>query len=156
VVVEAPGSQAAVRARARQIATWALLAVGGLITGLGLLLIVAAWTEDAKIDRHTGHATAKVVSVSFHRTLVSYHTPDGAERIPSVGVLYPEALEEGQSVSVEYDETDPDLVRVAGRGAYVTLLPVGTTILITWMVVVPVLWWVRRRMTPFREIGDEV
>ena len=132
-------------ARVRRIATWALLTAGGIITGLGLLLIVAAWTEDAKIDRHTGYTSAKVVSVSFQRTLVSFHTPDGAEHIPSVGVLYPEALEEGQVVSVEYDQTNPDLVRVGGRGVFVTLLPVGSTVLITWVVVVPVVWWIRRR-----------
>lgn len=142
MVVEAP---VAGRARARRIATWALLSVGGLITGLGLLLIVAAWTEDSKIDRHTGYTSAKVVSVTFQRTLVRFQTPDGAEHIPSVGVLYPEALEEGQVVSVEYDQTNPELVRVAGRGVSVTLLPVGTTVLFTWLIVIPVVWWLRRR-----------
>jgi hypothetical protein len=141
VVVEAPVNR---RARARRIATWALLSVGGLITGLGLLLIVAAWTEDAKIDRHTGYTAARVVSVSFQRTLVKFQTPDGAEHIPSVGVLYPEQLKEGQVVLVEYDQTNPDLVRVAGRGVRITLLPVGSTVLITWVIVLPVLWWLRR------------
>ena len=133
------------RARARRIATWALLSVAGLITALGLLLIVAAWTEDAKIDRHTGYTSAKVVSVTFQRTLVRFQTPDGAEHIPSVGVLYPERLEEGQVVSVEYDQTNPELVRVAGRGVGITLLPVGSTVLITWAIAVPALWWVRKR-----------
>lgn len=142
MVVEAPVDR---RARARRIATWALLSVGGLITGLGLLLIVAAWTEDAKIDRHTGYTAAKVVSVSFQRTLVRFQTPDGAEHIPSVGVLYPEQLKEGQVVLVEYDQTDPDLVRVAGRGVGITLLPVGTTVLVTWVIVLPLLWWLRHR-----------
>ncbi len=131
--------------RARRIGTWALLSVGGLITGLGLLLIVAAWTEDAKIDRHTGYTSAKVVSVTFQRTLVKFQTPDGAEHIPSVGVLYPEQLEEGQVVSVEYDQTNPELVRVAGRGVGITLLPVGSTVLITWFIVIPVVWWLRHR-----------
>ena len=142
MVVEAPVLRGA---RVRRIATWALLSAGGIITGLGLLLIVAAWTEDGKIDRHTGYSAAKVVSVTFQRTLVRFQTPDGAEHIPSVGVLYPEALKEGQVVTVEYDQTNPDLVRVAGRGAYVTLLPVGSTVLITWVAVVPVVWWLRRR-----------
>jgi hypothetical protein len=135
-------------ARARRIATWALLSAAGILTGLGLLLIVAAWTEDAKIDGHTGHTSAKVVSVTFQRTLVRFFTPDGAEHIPSVGVLYPEALEEGQTVLVEYDQTNPDLVRVAGRGASLTVLPVGSTVLITWLVVVPAVWWLRRRAVP--------
>jgi hypothetical protein len=142
VVVEAPVNR---RARARLIATWALLAVGAIITGLGLLLIVAGVIEDSRIDRHTGTTTAKVVSVTFQRTLVRFQTPDGAEHIPTVGVLYPESLQEGQVVLVEYDQTNPDLVRVAGRGVYITLLPVGTTVLATWVIIVPVLWWVRSR-----------
>jgi hypothetical protein len=130
--------------RARRIAVRVLLSVGALVTGLGLLLTVAAWTEDAKIDESAGRANAEVVSVSFQRTLVRFQTPDGAEHIPSVGVLYPEALEEGQTVQVEYDQRDPELVRVAGRGAGLTLLPVGTTVLATWVIVVPVVWWLRR------------
>jgi len=131
-------------ARARRITVRVLLSVGALVTGLGLLLMVAAWTEDAKIDKNTGRANAEVVSVSFQRTLVRFQTPDGAEHIPSVGVLYPEALEEGKTVQVEYDLRDPELVRVAGRGATLTLLPVGTTVLATWVILVPVVWWLRR------------
>jgi hypothetical protein len=146
VVVEqvAPPSPAP-RTRVRWIAIRAVLALGAVLTGLGLLLIIAAWTEDAKIDGQTGHANAEVVSVSFQRTLVRFQTPDGAEHIPSVGVLYPEALEEGQVVQVEYDQRNPDLVRVAGRGAWLTVLPVGTTVLAVWVVLLPVVWWLRRR-----------
>jgi Protein of unknown function (DUF3592) len=133
-------------ARAQRIAIKVLLAVGAVVTGLGLLLAIAAWTEDIRIDRHTGHADAEVVSVSFQRTLVRFQTPDGAEHIPPMGVLYPEALKEGQVVRVEYDQRNPDLVRVAGRGASLTLLPVGSTALATWIVVIPVTLWLRRRM----------
>lgn len=131
--------------RVRRIAVRVVLALGGLLTGLGLLLIIAGWTEDAKIDGHTGRANAEVVSVSFQRTLVRFQTPDGAEHIPSVGVLYPEALEEGQTVQVEYDLRNPELVRVAGRGTLLMLLPVGTTVLLAWAVLLPVVWWLRRR-----------
>ncbi len=144
--MEAAPAPVARRSQVRRIVTWALLAAGGLVTLLGLVLVVAAWTEDSKIDQHTGRADAKVISVSFQRTLVSFQTPDGAEHIPSVGVLYPEALEEGQFVQVEYDQTDPELVRVAGRGASLTVLPVGTTVLFSWLVLAPSIWWVRRRM----------
>ena len=133
------------RSQVRRIAVWALLAVGAIMTGLGLLLVVAAWVEDGRIDRGIGYADARVVSVTFQRTLVSFRTPDGAEHIPSVGVLYPQGLEEGQLVQVEYDQTNPELVRVAGRRASLTLLPVGTTVLFTWLAVLPGLWWLRRR-----------
>jgi hypothetical protein len=132
-------------ARWRRIATRVVVAIGLVVTGLGLLLIIAALTEDAKIDAHTGRANAQVVSVSFQRTLVRFQTPDGAEHIPSVGVLYPEALEEGHVVQVEYDTRNPELVRVAGRGAWLTVLPVGTIVLVVWLLLAPGLWWLRRR-----------
>lgn len=137
---------AATEARVRRIAIRVLVAVGAAVTGLALLLVVAAWTEDMRIDGATGYANAEVVSVSFQRTLVRFQTPDGAEQIPSVGVLYPEDLEEGQVVRVEYDQRDPELVRVAGRGAWLTALPVGTVVLVVWGVLTPALWWLRRRM----------
>ena len=132
-------------AKARRVAAWVLLSVGALVTLLGLLLVISAITEDAKIDGHTGRAEARVVSVSFQRTLVQFQTPDGADHIPSVGVLYPEELTEGDVVRVEYDSRNPELVRVAGRGASLTLLPVGTTVLISWVVLAPAVWWLRRR-----------
>jgi hypothetical protein len=131
--------------RFERVAARVLLAVGALITALGLLLVIAAWIEDVKIDHNTGFANAEVVSVSPQRTLVRFQTPDGAEHIPSVGVLYPEALAERQVVRVEYEQGNPDLVRVAGRGATLTLLPVGTTMLVTWLVVIPLVIWLRRR-----------
>jgi hypothetical protein len=133
------------RTPTRRIALRVVLVIGAVVTGLGLLLVVAAWTEDARISGQTGYADAEVVSVSFQRTLVRFQTPDGAEHIPSVGVLYPEALEQGQVVRVEYDQRNPDLVRVAGRDAWLTLLPVGTTVLAAWVVLLPVVWWLRRQ-----------
>jgi hypothetical protein len=123
-----------------------LLALGGIITFLGVVLVVAAWTEDISIDSDTGYADAEVLSDDFARTLVLFYTPDGAEHIPQVGVLYPAGLEVGDVVEVEYRQDNPELVRVAGRGAVVTLLPVGLTLVGVWAVVVPAVWWLRRRM----------
>lgn len=123
-----------------------LLTFAALITFLGVVLLVAAWTEDISIDRDTGYTNAEVVSVNFTRTLVRFYTPDGAEHIPQTGVLYPADLKVGDNVQVEYRQDNPELVRVAGRGAVVTLLPVGLTVLGVWAVVVPVAWWLRRRM----------
>ena len=144
----------------RRIAARSLLALGGVITFLCVVLVVAAWNEDRAIERGTGYANAEVVSVSFQRTLVRFQTPDGAEHIPSVGVLYPEALEVGQFVQVEYDQRNPELVRVAGRGAWIAVLPVGTTVLAAWIVLLPVAWWLRRRpgwhVTLDRESGAQV
>jgi len=61
------------------------------------------------------------------------------------GVLYPAGLVAGDLVRIEYDATDPDLARVAGRTATLTLLPLGSTVLITWAVAIGLLWWIRHR-----------
>lgn len=129
----------------RRWVTRGLLGVACVITFLGVVLVVAAWTEDIKIDGDLGRADAEVVSDSFSRTLVLFYTPDGAEHIPQVGVLYPAGLEVGDVVQVEYRQDDPELVRVAGRGAIVTLLPVGLTLVGVWAMVIPAVWWLRRR-----------
>lgn len=123
-----------------------VLALAAVITFLGVVLVVAAWTEDISIDANTGYANAEVVSVNFTRTLVLFYTPDGAEHIPQTGVLYPSGLKEGDVVQVEYRQDNPELVRVKGRGAIITLLPVGLTIVGVWALAIPGAWWLRRRM----------
>jgi hypothetical protein len=133
------------RRRTRRIAARSLLVLGGIVTFLGVVLVVAAWTEDISIDRNTGYANAEVVADSFTRTLVRFYTPDGAEHIPQTGVLYPAGLEVRDVVEVEYRQDNPELVRVAGRSVFVTLLPVGLTVLGVWAVLVPSVWALRRR-----------
>lgn len=128
----------------RRAAACAILFVAVITTLLAFLLVIAAATEDRAIEGHTGRADAEVLSVTTHRTLVRFQTPDGAEHVPNVGVLYPEALKEGQVVRVEYDMREPDLVRVAGRGATLTFLPAFTTLLAVWAVAVGLVWWLRK------------
>ncbi|HEX6357202.1 DUF3592 domain-containing protein [Actinophytocola sp.] len=142
-------TQQVTNSRGPLVRRWAargLLALAGIITFLGLVLVVAAWTEDNSINKDLGTVDAEVVSDNFSRTLVRFYTPDGAEHIPQLGVLYPSGLEVGDVVEVEYRKDNPELVRVAGRGAVVTLLPVGLTLVGVWAVVVPAVWWLRRRM----------
>lgn len=122
-----------------------MLGVAGLLTLLVLVLLLAAYRNDAAIDSNLGTANAEVLSVGWDRTIVRFETPDGAVHISQDGVLYPDGLTEGQLVHVEYDVTDPNLVRVAGRSFTLAFLPVGTTIAITWLVAAPLLWWLRRR-----------
>lgn len=124
--------------------TRGLLAFGGAVTFLAVVLVVAAWTEDIAIDGDIGRVNAEVVSDNFSRTLIRFYTPDGAEHIPQTGVLYPSGLKVGDTVQVEYQLDNPELVRVAGRGAIVTLLPVGLAVLGVWAVLVPTVWWLRR------------
>ena len=139
--------------RARRIAVGVLLAVALVVPASAVVLLTAAWTEDAAIDRATGRTTAEVVSVSRSRTLVRYQSSDGAEHVPQVGVLYPAGLAEGQFVLVEYDAANPELVRVAGRDRTLMYLPLGTTVLFVWAVALPLLWWLRR---PGPVYGDRV
>jgi hypothetical protein len=122
-----------------------VLTVASVITFLGVVLVVAAWTEDIAIDRDTGYSKAEVVSDDFARTLVLFYTSDGAEHIPQTGVLYPAGLKVGDTIQVEYSLSNPELVRVAGRGAFVTLLPVGLTLVGVWALAVPTMFWLRRR-----------
>lgn len=134
--------------RKPQVRRWVargLLAFGGIVTFLCVVLVVAAWTEDIAIDGDLGRVNAKVLSDDFSRTLVLFYTSDDAEHIPQVGVLYPSGLKVGDVVEVEYRQDNPELVRVAGRNAVVTLLPVGLTLLGVWAVVVPAVWWLRRQ-----------
>jgi hypothetical protein len=122
-----------------------LLVLGGVVTLVGVLLLLACVRDDRAIDERTGKATAEVVSVSFNRTVVRFGAPDGKVYSPSQGVLYPEGLEAGQLVRIEYDTADPELARIAGRTASLSILPISTFLLGVWAVLAPLIWWLRRR-----------
>lgn len=132
--------------KARRIAWFAVLGVAVLLTVMCVSLVFAAFRNDSAIESHLGTANATVESVAFDRTIIQYQTPDGIVHSPATGVLYPSGLAAGQLVAIEYDATNPELTRVAGRTATLTLLPVGMTVLITWLVAGPLLWWLRRLM----------
>ncbi|MFD9699297.1 DUF3592 domain-containing protein [Lentzea sp. NPDC059081] len=121
-----------------------LLVVGGVVTLVCVLLPIACWRDDVAIEKNLGNAVAQVDSVAFNRTVVRYATPDGRVIIPSQGVLYPSGLSEGDNVRVEYDQTNPELVRVAGRTATLSLLPVGTFLASVWIVIAAVVTVLRR------------
>jgi hypothetical protein len=135
-------------AKVRRIATIALVAIGSTVTLLALTLVIGAYREDAGLSARATRTTAEVVSVAFDRTLVRYETPDGAVHLPPDGVGYPAGLEKGQLVEVEYDAAKPDLVKVAGRGAYLSLMPAGTLVLFVWLAIGPLVWWLRRSPSP--------
>ena len=130
--------------RVRRVAVRVLLTVGVVVTLVCVLLPIACWRGDMAIEKRMGTAAAEVVSVSFNRTVVRYATPDGRVIIPNLGVLYPEGLEPGQRVRVEYDQANPELTRVAGRTASLSLLPVSTFLLGVWVVIGAVVTVLRR------------
>jgi uncharacterized protein DUF3592 len=133
-----------VAAKVRRVAAIVLISLGAVVTLLAVTLIIGAYREDAGLNARAVKTTAEVVSVAFDRTLVKYETPDGAVHLPPDGVCYPSGLQVGQLVEVEYDEAHPDLVKVAGRGAYLSLMPAGTLALFTWVIIVPLVWLLRR------------
>ncbi|MGF7119815.1 DUF3592 domain-containing protein [Rhodococcus sp. TAF43] len=123
-----------------------IVAVAAGISVLAVLLVLAAWRNDRTIESDMGTATAEVLSAGSLRSAVSFVTPDGVTHNPKLGVLYPTKLTAGQRIDVEYARSDPDLVRVAGRDASVAIVPAGSVIVVTWIVALPVLLVVRRKV----------
>ncbi|SFW47953.1 DUF3592 domain-containing protein [Amycolatopsis australiensis] len=130
--------------RARRAGWWATLGVASLLTVMCVCLLFAAIRNDGAISAQLGTANATVDSVAFDRTIIHFETPDGIVHSPANGVLYPDGLAAGQLVRIEYDASDPELARVAGRSAALTLLPLGSFVFFTWLVAAPALWWLRR------------
>ncbi len=128
----------------RRLASWAVLALGGLITALLLMLLIACFINDRTIENSRGTAVAEVVDTSLTRTAVRFDTESGRVFNPPGGVLYPSRLKEGQLVRVEYNQENPDLVRVEGRDVSVALLPVFSAAAVLWAVLLPVFWLLRR------------
>lgn len=99
-----------------------LVGLAALWTALCLVAFVGALADDVRIDADRGTATAEVLDGSgFARTLVRFPVPDGRLVAPERGVYHPRGLQPGSTVQVEYDRSDPDLVRVAGRTAWAGL-----------------------------------
>src|SRR4051812_9513449 len=108
-------------------------------------LAIAMRANDRAIDDHLGTATATVLSVSPLRTGVEFVDATGATIRPEGGVLYPGLLSLGQQFVVEYSQQDPQIARVAGRTAAVGTLSIGLVVAVTWLVSIPVVWWLLRR-----------
>ena len=95
-----------------------VLGLAVLITVLAGFAVAGAAVDDRAIAANPATAQAEVLEGSnFVRTLVRFTVANGEVWVPERGVFYPRGLQPGDTVAVEYDVTDPDLVRVAGRGA---------------------------------------
>ena len=86
-------------------------------------MIVTSAIDDYAISRDKGEATAEVVSVQTLRTTVRFRDAEGNFRQPEEGLKYPSGLIEGQNVRVEYQVSDPENVKVQGRGWTLAFLP---------------------------------
>jgi uncharacterized protein DUF3592 len=135
-----------------------LLAAAAMLTFACVMALLGAWVDDRAIDARTGRATAEVLSSTFGRTIIQFVTPDGAVHSPQRGVLYPRGLEPGQLVRVEYDRSNPDLVRAADRDFQLGLLPAAVGVAAIWLVLAPPALWLRRRpvVTLISKSGGEL
>lgn len=122
----------------------AVLLVAGAMTVLLLLLLVAAVLDDRTITADEGIAVADVLTTGRTSSAISFTTPDGVTRSPELGVLYPTGLTAGSRIDVEYAVADPELVRVAGRNAALALVPVGSVVVVTWLLAGAALVGLRR------------
>ncbi len=125
-----------------------MLVLAGLMTLQSLLLVAGAWRNDKAIERDMGVALAEVLSAGPRRSTIEFVTPERVTYRPELGVLYPSELSQGMRIYVEYDKSNPDLVRVQGRNASLSIVPAGSIIVVVWMVAGTVLLglaWMQRR-----------
>jgi hypothetical protein len=117
-----------------------------LVTALAVFAVAGAAVDDRAIDANLAVAEAQVLDGStFTRTLVRFTTANGETVVPENGVAYPRGTQVGQSVPVEYSTADPQQVRVAGRTALGQSGPLFLAVVITWLVLGPIAYWLRRR-----------
>jgi hypothetical protein len=108
--------------------------VGGLVTVQSVLLVAGAWRNDHQIEANMGVAQAEVLSAGPRRSTIEFVTPDRVTYRPELGVLYPSELATGMRIYVEYDKTNPDLVRVQHRNAALAIIPAGSIAVVGWIV----------------------
>ncbi|WP_371411298.1 DUF3592 domain-containing protein [Mycobacterium sp. shizuoka-1] len=112
-------------------AVWIIL---GLVTLQSILLVAGAWRNDRQIENNMGVAQAEVLSAGPRRSTIEFVTPDRVTYRPELGVLYPSELAEGMRIYVEYDRSDPDLVRVQHRTAALAIIPAGSIAVVGWLI----------------------
>ena len=96
-----------------------------------------------------GVAAAEVLDAGPRRSTIEFVTPDRVTYRPELGVLYPSELDTGMRIYVEYDKTNPDLVRVQDRNASLSIIPAGSIAVVGWLVAGAALLglgWLQRRL----------
>lgn len=111
-----------------------VLIMVAVVTLQSVLLVAGAWRNDIAIERDMGVAEAEVLNAGFRRSTIEFVTPERITYRPELGVLYPSELATGMRIYVEYDKSDPDLVRVQHRTAVLAIIPAGSIVVIAWLV----------------------
>lgn len=112
-----------------------LVALGVVVTVMMGIMVGGCYLDDHRINQHKETAIADVVSAGRFKSAVSFVAADGQVHNPRLGVLYPTHLTTGQRISVEYDSRNPDVVRVAGRGAELAWRPAISVTVTSWLVI---------------------
>ncbi|WP_165757731.1 DUF3592 domain-containing protein [Mycolicibacter senuensis] len=105
-----------------------------LVVLQSVLLVAGAWRNDIAIERDMGVAEAEVLNAGFRRSTIEFVTPERITYRPELGVLYPSELATGMRIYVEYDKSDPDLVRVQHRTAVLAIIPAGSIVVIALLI----------------------
>ncbi|WHU45868.1 hypothetical protein QNM97_17900 [Gordonia sp. L191] len=116
-----------------------LLVIGLIVTVMAGAMVVAAFRNDAAINRDKGTVMADIVSADRLHAVAYFQTPDGQIYSPRLGLLYPTELGTGQRISVEYDQSNPDLAKPAGRGATLAIIPALSVAALTWLIILAVM-----------------
>jgi len=116
-----------------------VIGIAALMTFSSVLLVAGAWRNDLAIQSDMGVAAAEVLSAGPRRSTIEFVTPDRVTYRPELGVLYPSELDTGMRIYVEYDRSNPDLVRVQHRDAKLAVIPAGSVVVVSWLVAAAVL-----------------
>lgn len=111
-----------------------VLILVAVVTLQSVLLVAGAWRNDIAIESDMGVAAAEVLNAGFRRSTIEFVTPERITYRPELGVLYPSELATGMRIYVEYDKSDPDLVRVQHRTAVLAVIPAGSVVVVAWLV----------------------
>ena len=110
-----------------------VLILAAVMTMSSVLLVAGAWRNDLAIESNMGVAAAEVLSAGPRRSTIEFVTPDRVTYRPELGVLYPSELDTGMRIYVEYDKSNPDLVRVQHRNASLAIIPAGSVAVVSWL-----------------------
>ena len=113
--------------------------VACLVTLQSVLLVLGAWRNDRQIEADMGVAAAEVLDAGPRRSTIEFVTPDRVTYRPELGVLYPSELDTGMRIYVEYDRSNPDLVRVQDRNASLAIIPAASIAVLGWLAAAAIL-----------------
>lgn len=115
------------------------IVIGVIVTVMMLTVVAGCYRDDREIEKNLGVTTALVVNARSYKAAVEYSTADGVFYSPRFGILYPTNLTAGQRITVEYNKSDPEMVRVAGRNAKIAIVPALSVIAVTWAMVIAIM-----------------